>query len=715
MEIACVGTSGGGTEALDLGSLSLSIDSSRWNGTRHSVPAIGTDGSIRFSYSVRPVGDHPRGVPMYLDPDMTSPYNVRIDDRRISLRWDYEPEADEEPIDGFRIYLNGNLQWVETRDARESGLPYEWLTPPCGSTYTFGVTAFRFGYPDGPESFPGITMTSTPVEDCNRELQINFLTLETFDLGGDGRYEDRDGDIGPPYGQFYANDRNVSFDTRSPAIGFGEAGLDLARGLTHNTVYDLSEMSSDPTWGFRGAPSLLVDIPTGGTFEFGFNIMDDDTGRCNHSGDPGCDDLICEGLSAIYDDNNLGALDRFYEGALESEDGRCRVSYSFGPAFGSPVGTGIEGTEPLPWIDVEDLVIDGTTGAVQIHVRNTGRATWPWRDLDVQLETRSGIPIRTITFPEYVLEAGQRDVLDDPGLVLEAPFDGCVVIDPNDQVLEEYERSGALIHSPICPKLPDLEIKDVSYDPTGGGRIRVTVRNSGDGAIESRRLVIVATLPDGTPLEIGGSFPHLIMEPGEERLFELMRVSESVRNQMVQGYSLILNPDQLFSESNYENNRFDVPAGNNLSIYWWGIWAPESFKDSAEFDLTAYIVSGSSERQVVHWHIGQDIDWGSCFPDRYCIRLFLQNNEYSTDEIAILGDENFEIRITASNPGTLWSDMTGSAVYGPALYWGSSPEFNYECRNPQDSAGIHQWILGNVGSNTWEAAFHICREESEGD
>ncbi len=646
---------------------------------------------------------------------MTSPTNVRIDDRRISLRWDYEPEADEEPIDGFRIYLNGNLQWVELTDQRESGLPYEWLLPPCGSTYTFGVTAFRFGFPDGPESFPGVTMINTPVDECNREVLINFLALETFNLGGDGRYEDRDGDVGPPYGWFIANDRSFSFDART-LVPSTWGALDLMRGLYHNTLYDIPEMVADPTWGFRSGPSLLVDIPPGGTFEFGFDIWDGDTGRCRDSDDRGCPDAICAGMSVTYEDNAIGILDRFHEGALDSDNGRCRVYYSFGPAPGSQVGTGAEGTEPLPWIDVEDINIDGTTGVMQINVRNTGRATWPWRDLEVQLVHRgSHIPITTVTFPQYVLEAGQRDLLDHPELQIpDLPYDACVVIDPNDQVLEEYERSGALIHSPICPTLPDLEIRDVSYDPTGGGRIRVTVRNNGDGAIESRRLVIVATLPDGTPLEIGGSFPHLIMEPGEERLFELMRVSESVRNQMAQGYSLILNPDQLFSESNYENNRYDIPAGNNLSVYWWGIWAPESFKNSAEFDLTAYIVSGSSERQVVNWHIGQDIDWGSCFPDRYCIRLF-QDNEYYTDEIAILGDENLEMRITASNPGTLWSDMTGSAIYGPVLYWGSSPQFNYGCRNPQDSAGEHQWILGNVGSNTWEVAFHICREESEGD
>lgn len=252
LEISCVGVTGGGTEALNLGHEEISIGSHMWNGMIMGVNVTGPDGDFEIRFRVSTVGDRPRGVPMFLDPDMTSPTNVRIDDRRISLRWDYEPEADEEPIDGFRVYLNGNLQWVELADDRESGLPYEWLLPPCGSTYTFGVTAFRYGFPDGPESFPGVTMINTPADECNREVLINFLALETLNLGGDGRYEDRDGDVGPPYGWFIANDRSFYFDART-LVPSTWGAVDLMRGLYHNTMYDIPEMVADPTWGFEAA------------------------------------------------------------------------------------------------------------------------------------------------------------------------------------------------------------------------------------------------------------------------------------------------------------------------------------------------------------------------------------------------------------------------------------------------------------------------------
>ena len=67
-------------------------------------------------------------------------------------------------------------------------------------------------------------------------------------------------------------------------------------------------------------------------------------------------------------------------------------------------------------------------------------------------------------------------------------------------MLEEYERNGALIHSPVCPRLSDLTIADVSFDPTGGGRVRVTVQNvDNDTALENRTLVLQSNLADGSP------------------------------------------------------------------------------------------------------------------------------------------------------------------------------------------------------------------------
>lgn len=708
LEVACVGVSGGGTEALDLGWVALSIPPEDWNGITRSIGTAGTDGGFEFLYRVNSVGDRPRNVPMFLDPDMSAPFNARLDDRRISLRWDYEPPADVEPIDGFRIYLNGNLQWIESPDDRESGLPYEWFNPPCGTRYTFSVTAFRYGFPDGPESFPSLAFIETPAENCNREIQINFLSLETLDLGGDGRYEDRSGDVGPPYGYFFANENRVTFDTR-PAEWRG-GSLDMPHGLTHNTTYDLMSMSANPTWHYSGMPSTLVDVPFGGSFQFGFHIMDEDTGRCRNSSDPGCDDLICEGFSAVYTESASSVLAQQNEGVLNSDDGRCRLTYSFGPAFGSPVGSGVEGWEPLPWINVEDLKIDEGTGQLQIHVRNTGTATWPWRDLTVQLQTREGEIINILTWSEYVLESGQRDVLDGPGLRLEAPFDACVLIDPNNEVLEEYERSGALFHTPVCPALPDLTISSVGFDPTAAGRLRVVVRNDGEGPLKNRTLVVKTLLPDGSPLYIGGSYPNVSLEPRQERFYEFGGVTETIRERMRQGYSVVVNPDATIVESNLDNNSFNVGGGQRLWVYWYGIWSPYSLRNQVEYDFDAFIVSGSARRQVADWHIGQDIDWGSCFSPRYCVRTF-SDNQHDTYWFDIYGDEHLEVLARVTHPGGYAGEWPGSDIFGPSENWGGGPPFNYGCSYSHTGPGSHTWHLGSHEGNNWSIVFHICQQD----
>ena len=101
------------------------------------------------------------------------------------------------------------------------------------------------------------------------------MTLETFNLGGDGRYEDRHGDVGPAYGHFFANEKQITFDG-----GDLGSGLDMPNGLRHDTVYSLSDMSADRTWRFSGSNSVIVDVPEGGSFEFGYHIMDEDSGSC---------------------------------------------------------------------------------------------------------------------------------------------------------------------------------------------------------------------------------------------------------------------------------------------------------------------------------------------------------------------------------------------------------------------------------------------------
>ena len=542
--VTCVGITGVGTDALELGTWEENIPMESWTGSTLFGGANGRDGSFSFSYRIERVGAREEVVPMYLDLDMTPPINARLDADSNRLRWDYTRPDDEEPISGFRIYLNHNLQWVEPPDSRASMLPYEWFHPPCGSTYIFSVTAFRYGLPDGPESFPAFTSIHTPEEDCHREIEINFLTLETFDLGGDDSDERKIGDRGPVYGDFIANENSIHFSGGSMGDYF--SNLDYPVGLDHYTIYDLFYMWETRWWN-TSEPVITVDVPPGGSFEFTYIIKDRDDDSGN--------DVICDGynLGGFTDD----MLDGVHEGYLDSDNGRCRLTYRFGPAPGSPVGSGVAGEEPRPWLAITDITFLEETGQPMIHLINTGTATWPWKDLQIELQTREGESLGIYTWTEFLLETGESTVVSQPSMVVDPPLDACALVDPNDLLIEFYETP-VRGHTPYCPELPDLTIAGVAYG-SDDSSLRVAVGNFGEGALENRSVELTIILPDGSSADINGNFSEINLEPGEMHRFFLPGISESVRVALTDGYTVVIDERNLILESDESNNSLNVP------------------------------------------------------------------------------------------------------------------------------------------------------------
>lgn len=710
VNVSCVGIVGGGTDAVELGRWEGNIEPERWTGTPIGG---GAAGMYEFAFRITRTGLWDSTEPVETNFDMTPPSNVHfVPDGRpgssgSNLRWDYLPRPEEPGIDGFRVYLNGSLQWAEPAEARASSLPSEWINPPCGTTYRFDVSAYRSSPDSIEESTPAAAFINQSAEDCAREIAIHFVSLETFDLGDDGDDGERTGDIGPAYGFFWANEQQVAFNG-----GHLGPGLDLPFGLSHNTTYNIREMASSG-WNFSGEPSLLISIPEDGAFEFGFHISDEDSGRCRDSDDPGCGDLICEGFSLTYEEESAtNALDSHHEETITSEDGRCRLTVQWGPAAGSPVGTGVEGWEPLPWLSLEKMTVDEATGQVRLSIRNTGTAAWPARDLNIELQNRFGISQGIYTWSGFTLEAGQRVTLEHPDMRLTAPFDACVMIDPYNDVVEEYERSGALWHIPICPPLPDLVITSAIYDPSGGGRIRVAVRNVGEGALENRTLALRTFLADSSPLYLDRSWPNINLAPGETRSFDLSGVTETAREQMRGGYTVVVNPDYSISEEDLANNTFNVDASTRLWINLYSVQAPMDFHLSADFHITATVISGSTRRQVADWRLS-DIDWGTCnSADEECALHFNPDApmHYSSNWFDISGDETLTVSVTAS------SSRPGVPVYWnvenfTAPDWGGGPLFNYTCGYlPTREPGDHAWTLGYHDGAAWAVRFDICRE-----
>jgi hypothetical protein len=713
ISVWCVGIGGGGTDAIELGRWDGSVSSDRWTGM---LLTGGVDSTYHFTYRITRTGAGPSVVPKYLDENMDSPTNVWLDESHSSLVWEYTQPADEVPITGFRIYLNDTYQWSRGSDIRESRLPYEWFHPLCGTTYTFGVSAFSAGMLDGPESYPTeVTLESD--EDCQREISITFLTLETRDLGGD-QEERFDGDVGPVYGHIYVNEERASFSG-----GSFEPGLGTPAGLNHNSTYSFDEWARSGEWQFSGSPQFVLPLEDEQWFEYGFHIMDRDSGYCWTHDSPGCNDLLCEGHVDGSYALDASQLDQVYEGEIWADNGRCRVTYRRAPMVGSPTGAGADASGiPLPWISVEDMEIAEGTGQVRLSVRNTGVAGWRDHDLVVELQSREGVSLGTYTWPGFVLEVGERAVLENPEMRFPAPFDGCVVIDPSNSVVEYREAEGVR-HNPICPELPDLTIANVTFQggDEGVGELHVLLENTGEGALEGRSVSLRIMLPMGDPLGADVMFRDVSIANAETAPLVIGGISSSMRGQMAGGYTMMVNPDGAIVESDATNNSFEVERAARLKFTWSQVTAPYQQRNSTSFELNADIVSGDWREPVVSWTI-EDPNWGpdGCNSFRNC-NLYIDNEAYQTDWFDIFGDEVLEVEATAISSMIIVGREIWS--YDAGMDWGGGPlDVQHACgvhaSSGEDAAGTHDFILegrpGYYGEGVWWGTrFQICLEGVE--
>jgi hypothetical protein len=700
IDVTCVGVVDGATDAVELGQVLITARPQAWDGLTRRAVASSDEGSFTLDYRISRAEEESRGHPIFLDPTMTPPTNLRMG--FWTLHWDYEPRADEEPIHGFRVYLNDTLQWTELPDARYSTLPYEWLSPPCGETYAFTVTAFRYGYPDGPESRASNVVSvaggEPGSEECNRTLIVRLDTLST-------EYLERD--MGAMYGSFYVNDQVIAIDGRCDG-----PGLCGVVGLYADYEYDIPGLTSYLAFG--ASPRFLVDVPPDEQLVIGYEINAEGEG------------LACAG-ETWYEG---GDLDRVHEGGIVSErpsgySSRCRVSFTVEPAFGSTVA-GVEGDPPLPMLRVENLTVKEETGQLQIHVRNTGAGTWPAKDLDAAVTWPDGSGIGGYTWPELILQPGERAILEHPDLVPgpHPPLGACVLLDPGDAVPEEDSRqicddAGDCTYiwrrGRYCRPLPDLTITDVQYD-ADGERLLVTVRNAGEGSVEHRNLGLQINLADGRYFAVPGEWwADVSIEPRREIVMEWPYIGSDQRALMLDGYAAVIDPNNDIAEESGTNNEYAVRAATRLWLSWVWINVPYDFRDMVEYSFDAYLTSGGSRRTVADWHISQDIDWGSCFRPYHCVKHY-DNEEYDSYWFDVAGDEELVIEIVVSHPGTLYDSVRVTDVYGPEEDWGAGavgPRRTCGYFGGTSQPHSYTWTFGYSEGYAWETTFHICREDAE--
>ncbi|MFL7792010.1 MAG: LysM peptidoglycan-binding domain-containing protein, partial [Anaerolineae bacterium] len=579
IDVTCVGIVDGATDAIELGQVLITVRPEAWDGLTRRAVASSDEGSFTLDYRVSLAEEASRGHPIFLDPSMTPPTNLRMG--FWTLHWDYEPRADEEPIHGFRVYLNDTLQWVEPPDARYSTLPYEWLSPPCGETYNFTVTAFRYGYPDGPESRASnlvpVAGGEPGSEECSRTLIVQLETLST-------PYLERD--MGALYGSFYVNDQVIRVDGRCD--GPGICGV---VGLYADYEYDIAGLTSYLAFG--ASPRFLIDVPPDEQLVIGYEI------------NAGGEGLACAG-ETWYDG---GDLDRVHEGSIVSErpsghSSRCSMSFRVRPAFGSTIA-GIDGDPPLPMLMVENLTVKEETGQLQIHIRNAGAGTWPGKDLDVAVTWPDGSGIGGYTWPELILRPGERAILEHPDLVPgpHPPLGACVLLDPGDRVPEEDSRqvcddTGDCMYiwrrGRYCRPLPDLTITDVQYD-SDGERLLVTVQNVGEGSVEHRNLGLQINLADGRYFAAPGEWwADVSIERRQEIVMVWEHIGPEQRALMLDGYTAVIDPNNDIAEESGTNNEYVVRASTRLWLSWTWIDAPYDYRDMVEYSFDAYLTSGGS-------------------------------------------------------------------------------------------------------------------------
>jgi hypothetical protein len=674
-EMSCVGVRGGGSDAVELGRVALSIPSSEWDGVTREAESEPGEGRFRLAYRVGPGEIYT----LDLDPGMLPPFNLRLDERRQSLRWEYEPPEPAEGVrtaDGFLVFLNDGLVWTVGSEARESRLPDEWFTPPCNEEYVFTVRAFVDPYPEGPYSMPSNEVTiageEAGPEGCTRDFLVTFTALDTRDLGGDG---DRDpGDMGPVYGGVYVNDIGHEFDGRCPDPGFGEGIICGESALSHNTHYDMARLP----WVTPGAfGSIFVEVHDNESLMVTFSIADEDTGWNNDN------DLVCDGGTQVswmelergdYIEETVGSDQRGNDGLA-----RCAVSYTV-EQVGGPVGSAGGGV-PLPWLDIVDRTVDPETGQIQVHVRNTGTAAWANHDLTIQMSRRGGGTVSVYTWPQVYLDPGA------PPTVFTYPYDYsgaaanmCMEIDPRDEVVELYEVYDVYHHGRICPLLPDLILEDVQFDEDAD-RLLWTVRNEGEGEVEDVELDVRVDYGNRAAVLLPAHRDERVtLAPWESIVMEWPG-SMLDREDMLTGFTLTVDPNNEVVETVEDNNSAEVRSGERLRFELRGgrlVWYPLLPTDGCTdyrrrshqgqtVAMQVFVESPTTSRRVASWTIERNVG-GHGYLDLNFDDTNYDNETYVA-EFDIAGWEWLRVGVS----GELSNDSlgSGSAFHRPEEDWGS--------------------------------------------
>jgi hypothetical protein len=598
IDLTCIGTLAGGTEAITVGELHGSVQPGHWDGVIRTATFFG-EGSIAVSYRVSYEELEEKGP----SSDVPVPFNLHYDDRRQELQWDWEGTEEHSHVAGYLVYVNDTLVYKVNSPTQAIWLPSEWLNPPCDVEYVFTVRAYYNPYPEGDYSEASMPLVfpeprDEPRTDCNPEYVVTFETLVTGDLGGDDIRNNWAHMVEPVHGSFYANDEVVEFNH-----------VTLYPDQTYN-IYDLTSSTTGDSNHFT------IEIAEGEYFRVGFDLIDYDDGN---------NEVLCSTM--VYHDYTYSRLmgsgyieDNLY--SYEDDGMRCQVHYSIHPLDGSVVGSTNPDFIPLPWIDVIGISIDPETGFVQLDIQNNGSADWRDLPLRTDLVNRETGHHDFSIAQNVTLEVGAQTTI-----TVELPFENvgnlCVMLDVNNDVLEHYEQLNVLQHDSYlyCLPQPDIRIDEVQFDPDSN-QLRVKIRNMGsyNNDIGTSDLdlfdVVLRIEPDaGEPFIYGPNMRvHEVVQRTDAEWIE-WSLTDSQRDRMLDGYTITADPENAIYETDETNNSYSVPGGAHLMVSWDAMelrWYPNSLQTCPNYGrwnsnpvdvwVDIYARSENSDDHITTWH-----------------------------------------------------------------------------------------------------------------
>lgn len=706
IEINCTGTAGGGTEAIDLGTAEVSASPDQWDGITRQIVAAG-EGYFTLTYRI----SHEEVSPKGLDFGMPVPFNLQIDERRQELQWEWEAGDFDGTISGFLIFVNNTLVFQTDATARAARIPYVWFTPPCDTRYEFTVRAYQSPYPEGAYSINAapvyLPQGEEPRTDCNPKFVISFDTLVTGDLGSDDIDNNWAHMVAPTHGVFFANEKQVEFFNTT---------------LHPNHTYNLNTLVSENGGGMS---RFVYELEEGENLRIGYNIVDYDDDSS---------EVLCSTL--VYHDYRYSDLmgygyfeDTIY--SYEDDPQKCVVHYTIQPLEGSAFGSDNPNFMPLPWLDVVGIYTNLSTHEVSLEIKNTGSAAWTNHNLNVGVVRKGSSNITTVNLGPTAIEVGQT-IRVATGYTAENLQGLCGVVDTTNEVLELYESTGAYAdHATLryCTPRPDLRIEEVAFNPETS-TLSVLVRNMGedDNDLGSNSINIddlylkIDTISDGdtfySPIHI---FGDQVLHYTDAAWLE-WQVTQATREKMVGGYTVTIDPDNLYFETDETNNSMSVGGGEYLRITWAGArlrWYPRNLFQDCHNEYTwldhdedvwvdVYARTDTTSQLLASWHLETTVS----FEENYGFAI----GAYETDAY-INAEEDLAIEIRGEHE----NDSMGSATgwFYNFQNWGimDTIRSNQSCTPGGNGAGItayppdsHQRVCGG-----WTVYVKICQVEQNDD